>query len=145
MTKVSVRVKPAVKESDSLLDSSPCLMSKEVKRELLAKFIKEKLQRANLRSFDFAERVSKRPSEITKWLSGNHNFTIDTLFEIEEKLGVTIINLGEPSRMVKDGVKLIEVVLSGVELNLPKHKTILKKGNLGSVQKRMRYPSMLEL
>lgn len=118
MTKVSVRVKPQV--PDSLFESS-CLMSKDTKRELLAKFIKEKLQRANLRSHDFAEKVSKRPSEITKWLSGNHNFTIDTLFEIEEKLGVTLINLGEPAKKVQGGEKLIEVILSGVKLNLPKH------------------------
>lgn len=28
---------------------------------------------------EFAESIGKRPSEVTKWLSGQHNFTIRTL------------------------------------------------------------------
>ena len=28
---------------------------------------------------DFAHSIGKRPSEVTKWLSGQHNFTIRTL------------------------------------------------------------------
>src|SRR5690606_11841580 len=38
----------------------------------------------------FADRVGKHPSEITKWLSGTHNFTTDTLSEIAVTLGVTV-------------------------------------------------------
>ena len=37
---------------------------------------------------EFAEKVNKRPSEITKWLSGTHNFTVDTLTQIEFVLDV---------------------------------------------------------
>src|SRR5690606_36234456 len=39
---------------------------------------------------DFADHVGKHPSEITKWLSGTHNFTTDTLSEIAVALGVTV-------------------------------------------------------
>jgi transcriptional regulator with XRE-family HTH domain len=35
---------------------------------------------------EFAEQMGKNPSEISKWLSGTHNFTSDTLWDIEEKL-----------------------------------------------------------
>ena len=28
---------------------------------------------------EFADSIGKRPSEVTKWLSGQHNFTIRTL------------------------------------------------------------------
>ena len=29
---------------------------------------------------ELAEKLGKRPSEISEWLTGNHNFTDDTLF-----------------------------------------------------------------
>ena len=35
------------------------------------------------------------PSVITKWLSGTHNFTIETLVEIENALGISLLNLEE--------------------------------------------------
>jgi ribosome-binding protein aMBF1 (putative translation factor) len=38
-----------------------------------------------------AEKLSKRPSEVSKWLSGTHNFTSDTLFEIQYLMGVELI------------------------------------------------------
>lgn len=39
---------------------------------------------------NFATAVNKNPSEITKWLSGTQNFTIDTLAEIAYALNVSI-------------------------------------------------------
>ena len=44
----------------------------------------------------------KNPSEISKWLSGTHNFTIDTLIDIERVLGITLLNLrNKPLQSVK--------------------------------------------
>ena len=37
----------------------------------------------------------KAPSIISKWLSGTHNFTIDTLSELEQVLGIELLNLEE--------------------------------------------------
>lgn len=37
------------------------------------------MEERNLSKKQFAEALGKRPSEITKWLSGQHNFTISTL------------------------------------------------------------------
>jgi len=48
---------------------------------------------------DFADRVGKHPSEITKWLSGTHNFTTDTLSEIAVALGVTVDVFFVPERV----------------------------------------------
>ncbi|MBL0340880.1 MAG: helix-turn-helix transcriptional regulator [Bacteroidetes bacterium] len=42
---------------------------------------------------EFAEKMNKQPSEITKWLGGCHNFTIDTLCEIAVVLGVQFRDL----------------------------------------------------
>jgi len=40
---------------------------------------------------DLADRMKKRPSEINKWLKGNHNLTLKTLAKLEAELGEPII------------------------------------------------------
>ena len=48
---------------------------------------------------EFAVRANKNPSEVTKWLSGTHNFTIDTLAEIAVVLGVSVSELFAPQKV----------------------------------------------
>lgn len=40
---------------------------------------------------DLAEKLNKRPSEINKWLKGNHNLTLKTIAKLEAQLGEPII------------------------------------------------------
>ena len=40
---------------------------------------------------DLADRMQKKPSEISKWLKGNHNLTLKTLAKLEAELGEPII------------------------------------------------------
>ncbi len=42
---------------------------------------------------EFAAKVGKQPSEISKWLSGTHNFTIDTLCEIAVTMDIEVAEL----------------------------------------------------
>ena len=42
----------------------------------------------------FAEALGRRPSEITKWLSGQHNFTLATLSMLSTFFGKSIITVG---------------------------------------------------
>src|SRR5258708_29449384 len=48
---------------------------------------------------EFAEKVNKNPSEITKWLSGTQNFTIDTLAEIALALNMPVAELFAPKQI----------------------------------------------
>ena len=41
----------------------------------------------------FADALGKRPSEVTKWLSGQHNFTLSTLSMISAFFGKPIISV----------------------------------------------------
>ena len=41
-----------------------------------------------------AEAVGKRPNEVTRWLSGEHNFTISTLSMLSTFFGHPIISVG---------------------------------------------------
>ncbi len=36
---------------------------------------------------DLAEKLNKKPSEISKWLKGEHNFTLRSLAKLEAELG----------------------------------------------------------
>ena len=42
----------------------------------------------------FADAIGRRPSEITKWLSGQHNFTIATLAMLSSFFGRPIVTVG---------------------------------------------------
>lgn len=40
-----------------------------------------------------AEKLEKRPSEIHKWLSGEHNFTLRSIAKLEAELGETLLEV----------------------------------------------------
>ena len=62
----------------------------EKKMQLAAK-IYEALQKQKISNRTFAERLNISPSLVTKWLSGQHNFTVDTLVKIERMLGIELL------------------------------------------------------
>lgn len=52
------------------------------------------MQERGLSKKQLADAVGKRPSEITRWLSGEHNFTISTLAMLSSFFGQPIITVG---------------------------------------------------
>ncbi len=60
-------------------------------RMYISAYIKDLMDRKDLRNKDLAARLGKKPSIITRWLSGTHNFTLDTLSDIEVALGERVI------------------------------------------------------
>lgn len=63
---------------------------------------------------EFAEKVNKNPSEITKWLSGTQNFTIDTLAEIGVILNMPVSELIAPKKV--HIINRVQVVISVKEV-----------------------------
>jgi len=53
--------------------------------------IMQLLKAKNWSQKDLAEALNKQPSEISKWLSASHNFTLKTLTKIEAVLDAEII------------------------------------------------------
>ena len=70
-------------------ESSPIFDKVAAKMRTAAR-IADAMQAAGLSKSQFARKMGKSPSEVTKWLSGTHNFTIDSLQEISAVLGVEI-------------------------------------------------------
>lgn len=60
-------------------------------RMLVAVKIADALEAKKLSQKRFAELMGKSESEISEWLSGNRNFTIDTLSDIGDCLGISLL------------------------------------------------------
>ena len=61
----------------------------------IAERIIEILKKNNLTQKDLARRLHKRESEISKWLTGRHNFTMQTIAKVETALGCKLINIAQ--------------------------------------------------
>lgn len=67
----------------------------DIKIRKLSATIEKAITERNMNRTQFAALMSKPTNEITKWFSGYYNFPVNVLFSIEEKLGITLINLDE--------------------------------------------------
>lgn len=68
----------------------------DIKREVDLEFaisnrIYELMTKRGLSKVEFAQALGKRPSEVTKWLSGQHNFTLRTISLLSAFFGEELI------------------------------------------------------
>ncbi|WP_442587791.1 helix-turn-helix domain-containing protein [Pedobacter sp. AW31-3R] len=85
---------------DSVLNSiiekiTPAELKKTRDRLRLAGTIAELLAERNMSKSQFAKFMGKEPSVVSKWLSGTHHFTMDTLSEISNYLGFPLVRFFE--------------------------------------------------
>ena len=72
----------------------PSDIKQEVELEVaISNRIYELMTKRGLSKVEFAQALGKRPSEITKWLSGQHNFTIRTLSILSTFFGEDLIKV----------------------------------------------------
>jgi len=62
-------------------------------RMLVATQIADTLKAKGITQKKFAEMTGRSESEISEWLSGDRNFTIDTLSDIKKYLGLDLLNI----------------------------------------------------
>ncbi len=70
----------------------------EIKHEVDLEFaisnrIYELMTKRGLSKVEFAQALGKRPSEVTKWLSGQHNFTLRTISLLSTFFGEPLITI----------------------------------------------------
>lgn len=77
-----------------MLASVPSNIQQEVDLEMaLSNRISDLMTERGLSKLEFAKALGKRPSEVTKWLSGQHNFTIRTISLLSAYFGKSIIHI----------------------------------------------------
>ena len=67
-------------------------LAKTRNRMLVATKISEAMRCSGLNQKQLAEKMGKKESEVSEWLSGDRNFTLDTLTEIEQALNVSLVD-----------------------------------------------------
>ncbi len=84
----------------SIIESRRKRVSAEIRRRVDLSFlivdrIHSILNERGLKQKDLASMLGKKESEISKWMRGTHNFTIDTISSIEKVLGEPILQVVE--------------------------------------------------
>lgn len=82
----------------SIIEARRAKVSPEIKRRVALSFlivdrIQAVLEQHGLRQKDLAMMLDKNESEISKWMRGTHNFTIETIAQIEKALGEPILQV----------------------------------------------------
>lgn len=85
-------------KKSSIIGARRAKVSPEVRRRVDLSFliidrIHNILEEKGLRQKDLANLLGKKESEISRWMQGTHNFTIDTILSIENALGFPILQV----------------------------------------------------
>ncbi|MDE5662990.1 MAG: helix-turn-helix domain-containing protein [Muribaculaceae bacterium] len=87
-------MKRTSKTLEEILGSIPANVQAEVDLSFeISDRINALMKQHGLSKKQFADALGRRPSEITKWLSGQHNFTIATLAMLSSFFGQPIITV----------------------------------------------------
>lgn len=90
--KTLTKMKTINDKFQQMLNSVPQDISNEIDLSFaIATEISILMQERGLSKKQFADALGKKPSEITKWLSGQHNFTIRTLAMLSAFFGKPLI------------------------------------------------------
>ena len=77
---------------EQLAQETPVHQSRYIELSVdIAGLIQDYIVREGISQKVFAERMGRQPSEISKWTSGFHNFTLKTLALLEEQMGERLI------------------------------------------------------
>lgn len=70
------------KAKDIMASVNPLEARRIETRMIVAKMLHDYLTILGMTQYGLAGKMGKQPSEVSKWLSGNHNFTLDTLSDL---------------------------------------------------------------
>ncbi len=87
-------MKQTAKSLEEMLGPIPDTLRKETELSFqISDRIYELMIERGLSKKQFADALGKRPCEVTKWLSGQHNFTITTIAMLSAFFGKSIIKV----------------------------------------------------
>ena len=87
-------MKTAFEQYNQIVASIPEEIHKEVEMQIaVSNRIFALMTQKGLSKTEFARAIGKRPCEVTKWLSGQHNFTLKTLALLSTFFGVPVVRI----------------------------------------------------
>ncbi|MBO7051513.1 MAG: helix-turn-helix transcriptional regulator [Prevotella sp.] len=86
---------------NKLLEERRKKVKTEIRQQVALSFkivdrVHDILQEKGLKQKDLALRLGKSEAEISKWMRGTHNFTIETISSMEAALGAPILEIYHP-------------------------------------------------
>jgi len=110
---------------NSIMEQSRKLITPEIKQNVdfaidIANRIFDILEMKGLKQKDLAKMLGKSEAEISKWLQGTHNFTVETLLKIQAKLGEDILMVAGTKKANKTNSTQFEkytIILSNQSMN----------------------------
>ncbi len=91
----------------------------------IAYFVQSELERQGRTQKELAAAIGKKESEVSKWLSGIHNLTLQSLSLLEAGLGVNIITIGRTqSELIAQDESMIKLCGSAPQKS-PRNKPSL--------------------
>lgn len=87
-------MKTAFEEYNQIVASIPEDVHRQVDMQMaISTRLFDLMKARGLSKAEFARSIGKRPCEVTKWLSGQHNFTVKTLALLSAFFGESIIRI----------------------------------------------------
>ncbi|MDF9829332.1 helix-turn-helix transcriptional regulator [Parabacteroides sp. PF5-6] len=91
----------------NLLESRLQEVAKDVEEFVSLSFdisdrVRDILEERNISQKDFAKLLGKRESEISKWLKGTHNFTLETIAKISIALNVRLLYVPAKTKSISE-------------------------------------------
>ncbi|MFZ4400178.1 MAG: helix-turn-helix domain-containing protein [Bacteroidales bacterium] len=143
-------MKKAEEHSSSIIENilnniSKADALKVEKRMALAVLIDEAIKAKEWKRKDLAEALQiKNLSVITRWLSGTHNFTVDTLSDIERVLEIKLLNIDTKPKEQSISIKItVSKDNKSIQMN-PIHNfgfTHQIESNKATLTNKFQYPS----
>ena len=90
---MTTRRKPSVSLTRIINDIDDDKLRRTRDRMLVAIKIADTLKAKGISQKKFAKITGRSESEVSEWLSGDRNFTIDTLSDIKKYLGLDLLNI----------------------------------------------------
>lgn len=78
---------------EMLAETSPAVQQEVVWEFAISNRIYALMTARGLSKLQFAQALGRQPSEVTKWLSGQHNFTIRTISMLSAFFGEALISV----------------------------------------------------
>lgn len=118
------------KTVDRLLNSTP--KDIEIFVDLYADLvvrINQLLREKGISKKELAEKLEKKPSEISKWLGGEHNFTLRSLAKLSAELGEPLLEVPKkkaPSHFISGYSRSVHTFVVYKKMETPKKSNIIQ-------------------